>query len=244
MKAFVSDFDGTIFFPEREEKISRNDVYAIKELKKENLFGICTGRPLVGLDSLFDVGIECDFYILTNGALILDRNCNPLLKATFKKEDIISLIELIKPYEFVFQTTEDLIALKKNAMFPVPQKLVGDITPYLDQVIGISIATPSEEIAKKLSEEISKQYDLSAFPNQFYVDIIDKKCSKGNAVNFIRNHFSLEKVFAIGDSYNDLSMLNAADVSFTFQESSEDVKRVADHVVKSLSEAVDQFNGK
>ena len=47
MKAFISDFDGTIFFPEREEKISRNDVYAIKELKKENLFGICTGRPLV-----------------------------------------------------------------------------------------------------------------------------------------------------------------------------------------------------
>lgn len=39
-------------------------------------------------------------------------------------------------------------------------------------------------------------------------------------------------------------MLNAADVSFTFQESSEDVKRVADHVVKSLSEAVDQFDGK
>lgn len=149
MKAFISDFDGTIFFPEREEKISRNDVYAIKELKKENLFGICTGRPLVGLDPLFNVGIECDFYILTNGALILDRNRNPLLKATFKKEDIISLIELIKPYEFVFQTTEDLIALKKNAMFPVPQKLVGDITPYLDQVIGISIATPSEEIAKK-----------------------------------------------------------------------------------------------
>ncbi|WP_415967465.1 HAD hydrolase family protein [Faecalitalea cylindroides] len=190
------------------------------------------------------MGIECDFYILTNGALILDRNRNPLLKATFKKEDIISLIELIKPYEFVFQTTEDLIALKKNVMFPVPQKLVGDITRYLDQVIGISIATPSEEIAKKLSEEISKQYDLSAFPNQFYVDIIDKKCSKGNAVNFIQNHFSLEKVFAIGDSYNDLSMLNAADVSFTFQESSEDVKRVADYVVKSLSEAVDQFDGK
>lgn len=197
MKAFISDFDGTIFFPEREEKISRNDVYAIKKLKKENLFGICTGRPLVGLDPLFDVGIECDFYILTNGALILDRNRNPLLKATFKKEDIISLIELIKPYEFVFQTTEDLIALKKNAMFPVPQKLVGDITPYLDQVIGISIATPSEGIAKKLSEEISKQYDLSAFPNQFYVDIIDKKCSKGNAVNFIRNHFSLEKVLRL-----------------------------------------------
>lgn len=67
------------------------------------------------------MGIECDFYILTNGALILDRNRNPLLKATFKKEDIISLIELIKPYEFVFQTTEDLIALKKNAMFPVPR---------------------------------------------------------------------------------------------------------------------------
>ena len=61
MKAFISDFDGTIFFPEREEKISRNDVYAIKELKKENLFGICTGRPLAGLDSLFDVVLNVIF---------------------------------------------------------------------------------------------------------------------------------------------------------------------------------------
>lgn len=44
MKAFISDFDGTIFFPEREEKISRNDVYAIKELKKIYLVYVREGR--------------------------------------------------------------------------------------------------------------------------------------------------------------------------------------------------------
>ena len=44
MKAFISDFDGTIFFPEREEKISRNDVYAIKKLKKRKFIWYMYGK--------------------------------------------------------------------------------------------------------------------------------------------------------------------------------------------------------
>lgn len=240
MKAFVSDFDGTIFFPDRKEKISRSDILAIKKFREKNLFGVCTGRPFVGLKPLFDAGIECDFYILTNGALVLNDGYHPLFQASFQKEDVLSLLSWIQSYECAFQTTEEVIGLKESDAFPVSLKVVDDLTPYFDRIIGVSLATPSEEIAKDLSEKISKMYDLSAFSNQHFVDIIDKRCSKGNAVNFIKDHFLLEKVYAIGDSYNDMSMLKAADVSFTLQEAPQDVKQAADHVVESISQAMHQ----
>lgn len=69
MKAFASDLDGTLVF---DRKVKDMDKEAIHMFQKKNMFGVCTGRPIC---SLFDIeDIPFDFYIVSSGALLLDRN--------------------------------------------------------------------------------------------------------------------------------------------------------------------------
>ena len=48
-------------------------------------------------------------------------------------------------------------------------------------------------------------------------------------------------IAGIGDSFNDLPMLEAADVAYTFHKSPQTVKDQAGCVVSSLVEALDDF---
>lgn len=51
MYALASDFDETLFFSHRDEKISNEDVHKIMQWQESGqLFDICTGRPLSGVD--------------------------------------------------------------------------------------------------------------------------------------------------------------------------------------------------
>ncbi len=69
MKAFASDLDGTLVF---DRKVKDMDKEAIHMFQKKNMFGVYTGRPIC---SLFDIeDIPFDFYIVSSGALLLDRN--------------------------------------------------------------------------------------------------------------------------------------------------------------------------
>ena len=76
MKVLASDFDGTIFF---KDHVKEEDVKAVKVFQNEgHLFGLCTGRPLIGVTKYVKDDITFDFYILSTGAVILDKNMNAL----------------------------------------------------------------------------------------------------------------------------------------------------------------------
>lgn len=49
MKVFATDLDGTLV---HNKKVTETDREAIAAFQKENLFGVCTGRPL---SCLYDV---------------------------------------------------------------------------------------------------------------------------------------------------------------------------------------------
>ena len=50
------------------------------------------------------------------------------------------------------------------------------------------------------------------------------------------------QVYGIGDSYNDIPMLESADCSFTFRDSPQIVQEKATHIVSSISEAIEMIN--
>ena len=97
MKALASDFDGTLFFENEISDFRKDDLIAIKRFQKEgHLFGICTGRPLNGIIPHVQDKIDFDFYILTSGALILDKNLQVIDERSMSQEvaqKIISIYE-------------------------------------------------------------------------------------------------------------------------------------------------------
>ena len=52
MKAIASDLDGTLMFNRKVSEASRN---CISVFQREGYFGLCTGRPLSGLEDIKDI---------------------------------------------------------------------------------------------------------------------------------------------------------------------------------------------
>lgn len=73
-----------------------------------------------------------------------------------------------------------------------------------------------------------------------YVDIMPIGISKGSALKLLMEHLQLEshEVACIGDSFNDVSMFTVTPHSFTLHHAHPYVKKQAQHVVRSVEEAI------
>ena len=108
----------------------------------------------------------------------------------------------------------------------------------------VSVHTESLEDAARLSASINERYGdrVEAFQNVIEIDIAPKGCSKGKGVMALRAHmkdaYGDFTLFGIGDSMNDLPLLEAADVSYTFPYAPEIVQKRATKVVPTIVDAL------
>lgn len=244
MIALASDFDGTIFFSKNnvpdEVALKPENTAAIKRLHEQgHLFGFCTGR--LPDDMIKDVAkvVDADFYIMVSGALILDKKMNPIVDNPIDVEALQGICEDFSKYS-------DPAILTKDVMY-----LIGESRPYgvhvksLSEVkqkaYGVSLALKDEVESHKVAAEILAKYGdkVDAYPNNQYLDMVAKGCSKGTGIEAVKKHYGIDKMCGIGDSFNDLPMLRQADVSFTFDYSAKEVQAEADYVVNTVAEAIE-----
>jgi len=73
--------------------------------------------------------------------------------------------------------------------------------------------------------------------NDVFLDIVPEGCDKAagmrDMMTFVHEPM---RTAAIGDSYNDIGMLAEADISATFPEAPEEVRKAADVTVHSVAE--------
>lgn len=243
MKGLASDFDGTLFFEESGKPISVNDIEAVKSWQsKGNIFGLCTGRPLSGVENQLQGRIECDFYILSSGAVILDKEYRLLYQKCIDYNDVKELYEVYsKRFDVVVQADHKVYAFKCKTGMPVQQCVLSSIEEVRNSAVhGVSIRTKNEQEAKEVCENIMKLYGdkVDAHQNMQYIDIVDKGCSKGEAICELKKLMNLSLIAGIGDSYNDASMLEETDLSYTFEYAPEEIKNMADEIVSSVAEAI------
>lgn len=241
MLTLASDFDGTLFHSKKAEPFLHEDIAAIKRFQKAgNLFGVCTGRPLQAvLDATLD-RITYDFYILSSGAVILDREKHILFQNCLAFPTMETIVELF-PSQCVVQADNKVFAFQTKTSMPTRQEILSSPKELKDAAIyGISIFCNSESEAEKVCQTLHRQFpeEVRAFQNLHYVDIIGKGCSKGTGMDFLKHRFPSSCLGGIGDSYNDEPMMRHADVSFTFHHSPKQVQKICDHVVSSVAQAI------
>ena len=221
MKVFATDLDGTLV---HNKKVTETDREAIAAFQKENLFGVCTGRPL---SCLYDVeGIPFDFYIMCTGALLLDKDRHVIEEHLLDKE----LVRDIYNHYFYFTDFID---------FPT-FTMIKDFEEIKDsKFYSISLVFNTNEEAATFVSDVHDRYPMvSGYQNTNVIDIVSKGISKGTGVKAIKKHFNADKMLGIGDSYNDLPLFKASDYSFTFHSSPDSVKEQVNEVVSSVSEAI------
>lgn len=245
-KAFASDFDKTLFFwdgPGHDGFIRPEDLDAIAAFQAAgNLFGVATGRSLKGITMQIGDLIPFDFYIMATGALILDRSLGVIRRECV---DAALMAELNAEYAprdtaIIFHGNDTVYCLGEPGPMQTHVDSIDEIGPHL---YGMSMWVGSEARAIEVAAEVNGAHGdaLAAFPNSQIVDIAPAGCSKGGAVRFVKEHFGVGEIGAMGDSFNDVPMLEAADASFTFEGSPEEVRVRADHLVAGVAEALEAF---
>lgn len=240
-KGMASDFDNTLYFMFEDPKYRPGDREAVRAFRSAGgLFGVSTGRSLQGVRLAALDDVHFDFYILVSGSLVLDGDGKELYKNTVPMDYVKAL------YERYGKTSETVIQAN-DTVYTFDDELHGlqthiDSFDDLDEadLYGISFYAGSAERAHEMEDEIHAAYGdvLTAYANTTVVDVVGKGCSKGAALEIVRQRLALDCVGAIGDSFNDTSMLQAADVSFTFDYAPQAVQAAADHIVGSVKEAL------
>lgn len=219
MKILGSDYDGTL---KVDGEVSLENIEMIKKWRAQgNLFGIVTGRSTTTIrQEIKTKGLDIDFLVCNNGGVILDKNLEieQILLLDFDAvEKIVEHIETIESNGYVLNdgVNRSRVAKMKieDDLHNAPSTISMEEILANKKVAQIVVNFNKQEAANALAAYINENFGnkAEAFTNLNCVDIVPKGASKENGLRHIakRENVSEDNVYSIGDSYNDICMIEA-----------------------------------
>lgn len=247
-KVFASDFDGTLYFYKADVKLPPESVEKIREYQAAgHLFGLCTGRQVGGLTPFITGFVKPDFFITSSGANIVDSEFRPIFRRGVDRGVADAIVREMVPLGYrLTLDVEGEICVFASMDYPGKYYVITGVDDAPEGLIHqVSIHTESLDDAARISAEINARFGdrVEAFQNVVEIDIAPRGCSKGRGVGILREHLR-EKygdfiLYGIGDSINDLPLLDASDVSYTFPYAPAELQRRADKVVDTIVDALE-----
>ncbi len=252
-KLFLSDFDWTLGLA--PDFIEEETVKAIKEYqKKGGIFVICTGRSYLSIKKVcekydikgvvitFQGALTCD---LSSDKVIFDGGVDKDITAKIIKDLLDMGLETGVYLDDLFHFEKEGFGVKEySRLVGIDGVLVDGVVDYVNNTDkkvrkALAIGEP-EEIDKALSI-LSKKYEGKLIVNKsskHYLEVIDPLLSKGEAVRKIAKYYNipLNEVIAVGDSLNDLSLIDGEWHGVCVGDGMEEVKKVAKEVTVPFKE--------
>lgn len=261
IKLFVSDIDGTLLVSGKN--ISAKNIAAVQKMVDAGItVTIATGRMYrAALPIAEELGVNVPI-ITYNGALIKSVS-GEILHSEYLTADLVS--EIVKFFEkrnWYLQnySNDELLYPCRNdysEFYERTQKIHGaeigwqemsTRTEKVCKLLGITAnETETLERAKILKAEFGNRIDITKSHPQF-VEMMMPGVSKAAAVKILAEKLGVERaeVMAIGDSENDLPMLQAAGQSVAMGNAAEKIKAAckfvtADCADDGFADAVENF---
>lgn len=270
IKLICIDMDGTLLVD--TQKVSEENKKAIKAaISKDVHVAITTGR-LYGCAKLYSdsIGLKTPI-IASNGAFIGDINGDTIFENPLSEDNIRDFLRITSKYDlFSYLTTNSSILSFKEVPEDHMYKMLNKTLKKDDQIVfhtldnidsvydfhdenilkGVSIEKIDFCKLNKAKEELkSCSSDLeivSSWDNNF--EVMKKGSSKGDAVKQLSKFLNIDKkdIMCIGDSENDLSMIEYAGVGVAMGNASEEVKSKAKYVTDTnvnsgVAKAIQKF---
>ena len=262
-KLIFIDIDGTLF-DHKKDDIPESAKEAILSAKsKGHKIFLSTGRPYADIDKEI-LDFPLDGMIVSCGAVVYVEN-KPIYCKTYPQKELINLIQFMsnnnigfsldgihKNYlseeaficlsDLMFKNNEDSelsrAMMAKNNCFPFEEMKEED----LKEVVKISIFTKNKESCEKLFQKIPdsltgfmyKNYHLDLYNGEISIKGITKATGLKQITNYLNK--AIEATVAIGDSLNDLDILQAAGLSICMGNGADECKKVADFTTKDISD--------
>lgn len=254
-KMIAIDMDGTLLNSEKKvSERTKEVIIAAQEAGKKII--ITTGRIFTSarLYSQY-IGLKTPI-IACNGAIIKGVEGEKIFKThPVDEEIIVNAIEICNeigvPYHFY---SEDKIYSTKNiGLYEFYHQEERNIDasyriPFFDINNFSSISNIKEEILKfnvwdkdidkilltlNKIKHIENAFVTSSSP--YNIEITNQAATKGNALKELGEFYGIKKeeIISIGDSYNDISMIEYAGLGIAMDNSQADIKEIADYITLS-----------
>lgn len=259
-KLIAADMDGTLL-DDNSILTKRTEIALKAAVNSGVLFVASTGRPMCGveaLNELFDVDLP---FIIFNGAAIItgkSRNVlySSVLAADYVKEVYnlgmsrnVPIVLWVGEKLFVSGDCEAIRDYQKISYAPI--NIIRDIDEVKD--LGASKLlwiAPPEDITR-YQDEMNRHFGgrINCHASRPYMlEFVNAEASKGRALEKIGKVYGIDKseMIAVGDGYNDLSMLEYAGLGVAMQNAPDDIKSLCQYVTLSnndngVAAVIDKF---
>ena len=244
------DMDNTLL--SSDLSISEKNLKAIRAAEEKGVkIVICTGRGIFSVrDTAKILGLKECYLICLNGGAVYKGYPPELIKEkTFKNSDAKLVYEAAKKYGVDVQ-------IYRNDRLII-ERITERIQMYIDTlkadyVIVDSLENYEGEISKMLlngeEEKLKKiQAELKPklkgkmnvfFSNTTYLEFTGMGITKGEAIADFAHDFGVDisETIAMGDSFNDMSMIQAAGLGVAVRNAVQPIKDAAGYITKATND--------
>lgn len=242
MKIIASDYDGTL----NHGGIDDAKRAAVAEWQqKGNLFVVVTGRDKFFCPAMKeDSGINMDYYLACNGALILDRAFNTIEETRIGKAVIVPLLE----YLFTLNCDWGHICAEESTRIYNPDCADAPENAHtladaekIEFCNQISTALPTFDEAARVTAAIKEKFGdvLNPLQNGTCIDIVPVGMDKAQGIYRLLKicGAQYEDVITVGDNVNDIAMLREF-YSYAMENGVDAVKQIADRTTPSVTQLI------
>lgn len=252
MKLAAFDFDGTILF---DDGVHPSTADAIRAWQNAGHLAVAaTGKSLSAARlALQDVDINFDYAVLFTGSVVTDAGWNTLHSTTLpdgSAQAIVNMLTGIDGIAIYGTTLTDRDVRFSSTIVDDPGTTILRDFREMDpaeignhEFIGVPVRIPGNETLKmELASQIRHSVNVDCVVNQNFLDIIPSGITKRAGLEWLGQHLGVPRddleIHTFGDSWNDLPMHEAADHSYSFPWSPDNVKESTDHVIDSVAETI------
>lgn len=249
-KLIAIDLDDSLLY--HDLTVSKRNRKAIQEAARRGIVvTIATGRMYRATRPFVDM-LDINVPVITyQGAMIVDGGTNEILH-----HSPVPLEWAGKIVDFAHQEKVHLQAFSKDEYYFEEDnrfsELYGSVIGFKGHPVGplkdflqepptkmIIIDEPQriKDLRGQAHQIFGNQLEISiSKPN--YLEFTHPDANKGKAVQYLANILGItaDEIIAIGDSFNDISMLSLAGLGVAMGNSPQDVKDAADYVTASNNE--------
>ena len=241
--------DGNLFILSTGRALCELDSI-INEYKLDvDAYVLCNGAFILdkSLNIIEDFKIDSDIvykiskYVLSTNNFtlsVLDGYKSYLIKSKniLKARNLFNLNSLKKIYKMLINKSSNLELLNLNHLKD------NDLNINIMSIYSLNDNVEKAENLKNYLNDEFGEY-ITAYRNKYFVDVVFKGCSKATGIEKVCKNFNLadNNVYVIGDSWNDLSMFERYDNSYTFTYAEKTLQKKANKVIDSFHYCIDDI---
>ncbi|MCD7949896.1 MAG: HAD family hydrolase [Erysipelotrichaceae bacterium] len=253
-----SDLDGTLIDEHQQlSDINRQKMYQLQDNGHQIV--ICTGRNILEMiPTIQMLDLPFDYLVLNNGAHILNQQLETLYEKVIDKNIGIDILNHTMTYQHMWSYFSDgHINLAYKDGITYDHAIIGQ--PPIDkdykqayqkvdhyQIICFNQDNHQIDEAQICYDYVMNHYSdyVEAYFNTYFVDVVPKGCSKGHGMKELLNIIDYHgDTYAIGDSYNDIPMLQQATYGYTFDKVNQDIQKHAYKIIHDFYKIIDDMLG-